>query len=120
MNGWADGNKESWTTFATLSGFTPRGALSVFDSAFDANDHAATIGPTLASSLRPSRKQVLWLIAPDSAKVHWLHAASEQPYEGYLSEWPNQNEEDAAEACRELPASLRTPECHRNYKIPEP
>ncbi len=72
----------------------------------------------MTSLLHPARKQTLWLLAPSEDKVNWLQATrsrTEGPYEGYYMEWPYQTEEEAAEACRELPASLRTPQCHRNY-----
>ena len=123
----SNGHREFWETSAFGNGqmhaLSPLygGSLHVPDSAFTADNHPITMGmdtAQMSSALSPSSKQVFWLLAPNAAKVNWLQAArsrSEGPYEGYNMEWPYQSEEEAAEACRELPASQRTPECHRNY-----
>ena len=43
------------------------------------NDSIITKGidtDLLATSVSPSRKQVLWLIAPNPVKEHWMHLSS--------------------------------------------
>ena len=130
----SDGDRDLWSTFAASHGPTEAyqgishyfgavdsAVLNDSDFAITSNSSALTeVMDTdqLTSVLCPARKQVLWLLAPNSDKVNWLKAArprTEEPYEGYYTEWPAMSGEDAAEACRELPASYRTPRCDRNY-----
>ena len=69
------------------------GVLEYFGADLNVADSAITTeevdSAQLASELRPARKQVLWLLAPNSDKVNWLKAArprTKWQCQGYYTE----------------------------------